>query len=162
MFKSNWAHSIFCLYPAVGFAFYCAISLVPLVLLAPALLDWGTALAPSAMANIFSWLILLVGSAVWMAGVYGFSRLIEPWTYFWYLVNSWYFMARLARNEHPEILARIEEFADTIVALDKQADDDEELVLVSHSCGTFLAVYILAAVLRRNPDIAKRAGDSRL
>lgn len=156
--KSNWAHSIFCLYPAVGFALYCAVSLIPPALTAPAVLEWGGAMAPPGMASMFSWFLLFAGSALWMAGVYGFTRLIEPWTYFWYLVNSWYFMARLARNVHPEMLARIEEFADTIVDLSDKADDDEELVLVSHSCGTFVAIYILAAVLRRNPDIAKRSG----
>jgi hypothetical protein len=156
--KSNWAHSIFCLYPAVGFALYCAVSLVPPILLAPVVLEWGSMLAPSGVASLLSWSFLVAVSALWMAGVYGFTRLIEPWTYFWYLVNSWYFMARLARNVHPEMLARIEEFADLIVALSNQADDDEEVVLVSHSCGTFVAIYILAAVLRRNPDIAKRKG----
>ena len=156
--KSNWAHSVFCLYPVVGFALYCAISLVPPVLLAPAVLEGASALLPAGTSNTFSWFFLFAGSGVWIAGVYGFTRLIEPWTYFWYLVNSWYFMARLARNAHPEILARIEEFADTIVTLSEQADDEEELVLVSHSCGTFVAVYILAAVLRRKPDIGKRAG----
>jgi hypothetical protein len=156
--KSNWAHSIFCLYPAVGFALYCAVSLVPPVLLAPAVLEGVSAVAQAGMASLFSWCVVLAGSALWIAGVYRFTRLFEPWTYFWYLVNSWYFMARLARNVHPEMLARIEEFADTIVALSNQSDEDEEVVLVSHSCGTFVAIYILAAVLRRNPAIAKRKG----
>ncbi|MBD1549319.1 hypothetical protein [Roseibium aggregatum] len=156
--KSNWAHSIFVLYPAVGFALYCAVSLVPPLLLAPFVLENVGAIAPAGIKSSISWLVLLVGSGLWMAAVYGFTRLIEPWTYFWYLVNSWYFMARLARNAHPDILERIEEFADTIAALSEQADDDEELVLVSHSCGTFVAIYILAAVLRRKPDIGQRAG----
>jgi len=156
--KSNWAHSIFCLYPAVGLALYFAVSLVPPVLAAPAILEGAGAVLPSQTPHAVSWLFLLAGSGAWMAGVYGITRLVEPWTYFWYLVNSWYFMARLARNIHPDILARIEEFADAIVGLSQQADDEEELVLVSHSCGTFVAIYILAAVLRRDPDFGKRAG----
>jgi hypothetical protein len=156
--ESNRAHSIFVLYPAVGFALYCAISLVPPLLLAPFVLENAGAISPAGLKSTFSWLVLLVAGGAWMAGVYGFTRLIEPRTYFWYLVNSWYFMARLARNAHPDMLARIEEFADTIVSLSEQADDDEELVFVSHSCGTFVAIYILAAVLRRKPDIGKRAG----
>ncbi len=156
--KSNWAHSIFCFYPAVGFALFCAACLVPPVLLAPVILEGAGALLPARTAGLLSWGILLAGSGLWAAGVYRFTRLIEPWTYFWYLVNSWYFMARLARNAHPDMQARIEEFADTIVALSEQADEEEELVVVSHSCGTFVAIYILAAVLRRNPDIGKRAG----
>ncbi len=156
--KSSWAHSIFVLYPAVGLALFCAISLLPPFLLAPFVLENVGAISPAGLRSPLSWFVLLVGSGLWIAAVYGFTRLIEPWTYFWYLVNSWYFMARLARNVHPDMLARIEEFADTIVSLSEQADDDEELVLVSHSCGTFVAIYIVAAVLRRKPDIAQRKG----
>lgn len=156
--KSSRAHSIFVLYPAIGLALYCAVSLLPPLFLAPFVLESVSALSPTGVKGMISWVVLLIGSGLWMASVYRFTRLIEPWTYFWYLVNSWYFMARLARNAHPDMLARIEEFADTIIALHEQADDDEELVFVSHSCGTFVAIYILAAVLRRKPDIGKRAG----
>lgn len=39
-----------------------------------------------------------------------------------------------------------------------EADEDTDLVFVSHSCGTFVAIYILAAVLRRQPDIVRRPG----
>lgn|GEM_PF-2898440 len=156
--KSNWAHGLFCLYPAIGFTLYLATSLLPPVLLAPAVLRVAGDAAPQGFAELFSWFVLLGGAGLWMAAVHALVCRLERTTYFRYLINSWHFMARLARNEHDEMQARIEEFADLIVTLNAQAEEDEELVFLSHSCGTFVAIYIVAAVLRRQPHIGQRAG----
>lgn len=158
VWKSNWAHAVFCLYPAVGLLLYLMTSLLPPLLLAPAVLAAVAAAAPQEHAVLISWGVLLTGSALWMAAVHALKQLLEPKTYFRYLINSWHFIARLARGDHAPMLARIEDCAETIVAMEAQADDDEELVLASHSCGTFVAIYILAAVLRRNPGLVKRKG----
>lgn len=158
VFRSNWAHGIFCLYPAVGLLLYAMACLVPPVLMASTVLRGMAALVPQEYAGLVSWTVLLGGSALWMAAVHMLVSWLEPRSYFRYLVNSWHFIARLARHDHASMLARIEECADLIVAKAKQADEDEELVFVSHSCGTFVAIYILAAVLRRDPDIGRRPG----
>lgn len=157
VWKSNWAHAVFCLYPAVGLLLYLMASLLPPLLLAPSVLGAAAAAAPSPHEGLISWSVYLVASALWMAAVHALKQLLEPRSYFRYLVNSWHFIARLARNEHDPMLARIEDCADRIVAMAHDAED-EEIVFVSHSCGTFVAVYILAAVLRRDPEIGRRKG----
>lgn len=158
VWKSNWAHAIFCLYPAVGLILYVLASLLPPLLLAPYILSLATAVAPPDQAEAVSWAMLLACSGLWMAAVYGLVRLLERKSYFRYLVNSWHFISRLAFNQHPHMLERVEECADVIVAMTEQADADEDVVFVSHSCGTFVAIYILAAVLRRRPEIVHRQG----
>ena len=156
--KSNWAHGVFCLYPPVGLLLYFLASLLPPILLAPVILRNVGAAVRQGHAEEIAWSVLLGGSAAWMLAVYLLMTWLEPKSYFRYLVNSWHFMARLARNNHPEMVARIEESADLIVAAAAEADEDTDLVFVSHSCGTFVAIYILAAVLRRQPDIVRRPG----
>ncbi len=164
VFKSNWAHGLFCLYPAVGTILYLALTLFPPVLLAPVVLDNADAFiqqkttVPRDYVRLISWGIHLSVTGLWMAAVFAVLRWMEPRIYFRYLVNSWHFIARLARNEHEQMRARIDEFAELIVALEAQAEEDEELVFVAHSCGTFVAIYVLAAVLRLKPDIGQRPG----
>lgn len=156
--KSNWGHGLFCLYPVVGLALHALASVLPPILLAPALLDLAGAAVPARFSDAFSWAVVLCATALWLAVVQALMRWLEPRSYFRYLVNSWHFMARLAMHEHPAMQARIEEFADLIVDLNARADEDEDLLFVSHSCGTFVAIYVLAAVLRRNPEIVRRPG----
>ncbi|MCK7613769.1 hypothetical protein [Roseibium sediminicola] len=158
VWKSNWAHAVFCLYPAVGLLLYLMTSLLPPLLLAPTALEAAAGLAPEPYKGPVSWAVFLAGSGLWMAAVHALKQFLEPKSYFRYLVNSWHFISRMARGEHGPMLARIEDCADKIVAMEAQADADEELVFTSHSCGTFVAIYILAAALRRNPDIVKRKG----
>lgn len=151
--RSNLRHAIFCLYPPVGLLLLCFLCVLPPLLIGP----WMHSHFATA-GGLLAWSIVLSVSALWIAGVYWVTRLLEPRSYFWYLVNSWHFMANLAENKHPAILKRVEEFADLIVGQEARADADEELVFVAHSCGTFLAIYVLAAVLKRHPDIGKRPG----
>lgn len=157
VWKSNWAHALFCLYPAVGLLLYLMISLLPPLFLASTTLGAMAAALPGSYTGLTSWGFFLVGSGVWMVAIYAFMQWLEQKSYFRYLVNSWYFIERLARNEHGPMHTRIEECADTIVTM-ADSVENEEVVLVSHSCGTFVAIYILAAVLRRNPDFGSRKG----
>ncbi|WP_425089661.1 hypothetical protein [Stappia sp.] len=158
VFKSNLGHGLFCIYPYVGLTLYLLASVLPPLLLAPAILDrLGTALPPG-YATPLSWVVLLAGSGLWMGIVHALMLRLERLSYIRYLLNSWHFMARLASNDHAPMLARIEELADLILALNVEADEDEELVFLSHSCGTFVAIYVLAAILRRQPDIVRRPG----
>ncbi|WP_417668935.1 hypothetical protein [Roseibium sp.] len=156
--KSNWAHALFVLYPPVGFLILCLFGLLPPVLLAPVIAESVEMMVPMQGKRIVSWSAVLAGSLLWVAAVYGVTRVLEPKTYFWYLVNSWHFMAKLADETHQEILVRIDELADLIIEMECQADDEEELIFLAHSVGTFLAIYILAAVLRKKPEIGQRAG----
>ncbi|TYC80090.1 hypothetical protein FMN63_02295 [Stappia sp. BW2] len=156
--RSNWAHGVFCLYPPVGLFLYFLASLLPPLLLAPVIFRNVAAAIQGEHADEAAWAVFLGSSAAWLVAVYLLMTWLEPRSFFRYLVNSWHFMARLARSDHPDMVARIEESADLIVAAAAEAEDDTDLVFVSHSCGTFVAIYILAAVLRRQPDIVRRPG----
>ncbi|GGB36150.1 hypothetical protein GCM10011316_05380 [Roseibium aquae] len=156
--KSNWAHGLFCLYPEIGFALCLALGIVPPLLLAAFLFDLDGDAGPQVSSQLLALAVIIGVSTLWIAGLHRFFSWLEPRIYLRYLINSWHFMARLARNEHAQMLDRIEEFAELIVAMEEEAGQDEELVFVSHSCGTFVAIYVLAGVLRRRPEIGQRPG----
>lgn len=158
VFASNPGHGLFCIYPFVGLSLYLLISLLPPLLLAPAISRDVASILPPEHATLLFWIALSGGTALWMVLVHAFMRRLERHSYIRYLLNSWHFMARLAKGEHAPMQVRIEELADLILDLEKEADADEELVFLSHSCGTFVAIYVLAAVLRRKPDIVRRPG----
>lgn len=82
VFKSNKAHGLFCIYPVLGLALYFAISLLPPVLMAPAVPGWVRSILPADAPGTISWALLLIGSSLWGAADYVLTRRLECWTYF--------------------------------------------------------------------------------
>jgi len=156
--KSNWAHGLFCLYPAAGFILALALAVVPPLLFAVPLFELAGSAWPGPVPQSGAFVTAVAGCLLWVVAVYRLFSWLEPKIYLRYLINSWHFMARLARGEHGPMQDRIGEFADLIVAMETDMDPDEELVIVSHSCGTFVAIYILAAILDRRPGLGRRPG----
>ncbi|MTI45380.1 hypothetical protein JM93_01228 [Roseibium hamelinense] len=156
--KSNWAHGLFCLYPAVGLVLWILVAFVPPLLFAIPAFRLANSLLPDETSGLFAGAIVVGASCLWIAAFQRFMSWLEPRIYLRYLINSWHFMARLAHQKHGPMQSKIEEFAEKIVALEAQADADEEIVFVSHSCGTFVAIYILAAILQRRPGFGQRRG----
>ncbi|WP_306028728.1 hypothetical protein [Stappia sp. MMSF_3263] len=140
--RHNWANGLFFLYPVLALFVFLIASIVP-PLFFPLLLP-GTGPA-HALASIAAGLI-------WMVLLYRLTIHVERWTYVWYLIHDWYSIRRLARNEDPQMTARIAEFAERIIGIAARCEPDEELVLVAHSSGTFVMLYTLQEVLRRVPD----------
>ena len=70
---------------------------------------------------------------------------------FW-LLRIYVFSARYALEEMPELSKRIDSFAEKIARTLERVEEDQvdELLIVSHSVGTIIAIPVLAEALRRS------------
>ncbi|QGZ35310.1 hypothetical protein [Stappia indica] len=146
--RANWMNGLFFLYPMLALLMFLVASIVP-ALLFPFILP-GTGPVHAALS--------VAAGLAWMISLYQVTRLVERWTYLWYLIQDWYSIGRLARNEDPQMTARIAEFAERIIGMATECEPDEEFVLVAHSSGTFVLLYTLREVLKRVPDFGAAQG----
>ncbi|GGK18914.1 hypothetical protein [Salinarimonas ramus] len=72
-----------------------------------------------------------------------------------YLLEDWLFSFAHERGETDALAERLDVFAQAIVAAARRPEIDEILV-VGHSSGAFLAPETLAAALERDPDLGRR------
>ncbi|GIX15079.1 MAG: hypothetical protein KatS3mg118_3038 [Paracoccaceae bacterium] len=92
--------------------------------------------------------------AGWGAGLAAFAatmaatRLLEPWTFAYYLVTDFAHVAEGMGVPPPDLAARLSQFADRLRAVAAEGDVDEVL-LVGHSSGAHLAVSVMAGALAR-------------
>lgn len=97
---------------------------------------------------------LLVGGRAGVAAgaalVVALAFAADRWLLLRHLLADWVFARDLARGARPEIAARIDRFAQEIVAARRRCDV-EEVVLVGHSLGMVLLTEALAAALARDP-----------
>ncbi|NNF78399.1 MAG: hypothetical protein HKN05_10265 [Rhizobiales bacterium] len=99
--------------------------------------------------------VIAVLSACLFVCVLSLSRKLEnKIPYFWPLY-VYSFAADHMRGRVPEMDARIQQLSREILDYITRSEDDEVLI-ASHSNGTVVAVLAFAAVLRADPDIAKR------
>jgi pimeloyl-ACP methyl ester carboxylesterase len=68
---------------------------------------------------------------------------------------DWIFARDFLRGKRPDLEARIDAFADTLVAKARSGDVDE-IVIVGHSLGATLAAGLLARALERDPALGRR------
>lgn len=148
MMRTNWMFGLFALYPfvmAAGFAAVAALwtagCLATGARVQPAWAGWPAALAVAA------------------AGLYGWWRLIrgwEPQLYVFYLLNAWIWTGRHRRGLEPDADARFEAFARHVAAVAERSEADE-LLLVGHSSGSFVAAIVAARALELSPALGRRA-----
>lgn len=93
--------------------------------------------------------LLAAGALAW-----GATKLERP-LYLRYLLEDWLFSFAHERGESDALVARTEIFAEAIVAAARDPEIDEVLV-VGHSSGAFLAPEALARALGRDPDLGRR------
>lgn len=84
-------------------------------------------------------------------GVLRWFKRRDPWLG-WYLMHDYAFSARFGGAYPPEQEARMRDFADRIA--EALAEDVDEVLIVGHSSGAYMAVSLLADVIRagRVPD----------
>ena len=68
---------------------------------------------------------------------------------------DWIFARDYMRGRRPDIEARLERFADRLVAC-AQASAVDEIVIVGHSLGAIFVVDLVTRALARDPDLARR------
>jgi hypothetical protein len=142
--RANWRFAIFLLYPFVA--------LLGLVLLA--------ALAGMAAAHIASAAITVpavaavIGVAAGAVSLMALPRWTERYTYMLYLFDDHVSTRQFGNGERPDWDERFEIFAGYLVEAAKAAAVDE-IVVVGHSSGSFIAVDIVARALARDPDLGR-------
>lgn len=110
-------------------------------LLAGGLIAWGIA----ALTGI-GWLAVPAGlTAVW--AVLAFARSQDHRLFAYYLMHDYAFTARLHGAYPPQLEDRLARFTDRLS--DALAQDWDEVLVIGHSSGAYLAVSILADMIRR-------------
>ncbi len=94
------------------------------------------------------WSGVLVGSLLALGVVLAGDR----WLHLRHLLADWVFARDLARGARPELDARIERFAQEIIAA-RHRQDVDEVALVGHSLGMVLLCEALATALTREPQV---------
>jgi pimeloyl-ACP methyl ester carboxylesterase len=71
------------------------------------------------------------------------------------LLDDWIFAHDYLHGRRPDIDARLDRFAETLIARSREAALDE-IVIVGHSLGAMLVLDILVRALARDPDLGRR------
>ncbi|WFU38894.1 hypothetical protein QA640_31500 [Bradyrhizobium sp. CB82] len=143
--KANWRFATFVSYPY-------------LVLLAEALCAAGVAwlfqkgLDAFGVPDPFS---LLAAAALFVALLGTTLKYTEERTYVLYLLRDHIWTWEFAHRRQPEWDRRIDRFAEHLCMV-ARTTRAEEIVLVGHSSGSFLAVEILARALKLDPALGQR------
>jgi predicted alpha/beta hydrolase family esterase len=141
---AHWRFGAFVAYPY----------LVCLALLAAAALLGGLVSAGVAALGGTGLLAAAAGFAAGLAGFLAAMRRGEPHSYMLYLFDDMVSTDEFARGRRADWEARLEAFSARIVAA-AQAKEAEEIVIVGHSSGSFLAVDVLARALARDPALGR-------
>jgi hypothetical protein len=141
---AHWRFAAFVAYPY----------LVCLALLLASALGGG---ALAALVMALGGAAALAAPAGLAAGVAAFvaaMRLTEARTYMLYLFDDMISTDEFARGRRPDWEARLSDFAGQLVAAAQAAEADEILV-VGHSSGSFLAVDVMARALARDAGLGR-------
>ncbi|MGH7879178.1 MAG: hypothetical protein ACREQD_06730, partial [Candidatus Binataceae bacterium] len=142
--RAHWRFGLFTLYPLV---------LMTLLLFAGAFVGLTSM---NLLSRLGAPLLVADGVAVVVGiGVFGsLLWLTEPYTYLLYLCDDLVSTDQFAHGERPDWEKRMELFAANLVAAVKSSDADE-VIVVGHSSGSFLAVDVLDRALQREPELGE-------
>ncbi len=96
----------------------------------------------------------IAGAAVFLALLWGALRSFENQTYVLYLLCDTIWTWQFAHRQRPEWDERIDRFARYLCQVAGQSDADE-IVIVGHSSGSFLAAELLARALKLDPALGR-------
>ncbi|MCY1707664.1 hypothetical protein [Pannonibacter sp. SL95] len=153
-FRRHWPNGIFHVYPVLLLLIYLMLLCAPAVMLEPV----RGVVNEVGLPQLVAWPVWLAGWGIWAALVHGLSRLIEPSTYFWYLVNDWHAIRQLAFDRDADMTGRITHFASKILQVEREAVADDDILLCAHSSGAFVLVMALAKALEQKPDLGVARG----
>jgi hypothetical protein len=149
--RAHWRFGMFTLYPLVLMTLWLALGATV-----------GIGLAQGAEAlGAPRWLGAVVGGAAGVGTFAGVLRRTEPKTYLLYLCDDVASTYQFAHRQRPDWEERMEVFAGYVVDAVRETDADE-VVIVGHSSGSFLAVDVLDRALTRDPDLGRHGPNVRL
>jgi hypothetical protein len=85
------------------------------------------------------------------------TRSAEPWlrrAYVYHLLDDAINLWKYAQGLHPDLDARLEQFAQRIVAASRETSA-QEILIVGHSSGSILAIDIVARALVHDPELGR-------
>lgn len=142
--RAHWRFGMFIVYPMV---------LMTLLALAGAAIGYSVAALAGALGAP-SWLAGAAGAAAGFAAFALALRQTEKHTYLLYLCDDIASTWQFAHRRRPDWEARLHLFAG-YVADAVGASDADEVVVVGHSSGSFLAVDVLDRALARDPALGR-------
>ncbi len=143
--RAHWRFGLFIAYPFVLLALWLALGAVAGVAVAGLVERAGMPFA----------LGIPLGAAAGLAVAALTIRRTELKTYLLYLLQDAASTAQYAGRQRPDWDERLDRFADRVVEAAQRAEADE-IVVVGHSSGSFLAVDVLARALERDPALGRR------
>ena len=149
--KAHWRFGLFILYPMVLTTIFLLLGAFVGTLCMKLVGSLG---APSLVANI-------VGTVTGLGAFASMLWLTEPQTYLLYLCDDTISTHQFAHGERRDWEQRMEFFAGNIVDAVHDSDADE-VIVVGHSSGSFLAVDVLDRALNRDPALGKHGPRVRL
>jgi hypothetical protein len=151
LLKAHWRFGLFVLYPMV---------LMTLWALAGAAVGFGVAWL-AAWLGLPAWAADLVGAAFGFAAFAGALKVTEKHTYLLYLCDDIASTWQFAHGQRPDWEARLDLFAGYVIDA-VRATGADEVVVVGHSSGSFLAVDVLDRALARDPTLGQHRPKVRL
>jgi hypothetical protein len=149
--KAHWRFGCFVLYPLVLTTFWLLLGAFVGVLCMKLVASLG---APALVGNI-------VGVVTGLGTFASLLWLTEPQTYLLYLCDDFISTRQFARHERRDWEERMEVFAGYVVDAVHDSDADE-VIIVGHSSGSFLAVDVLDRALTRDPQLSEHGRRVRL
>jgi hypothetical protein len=149
--RAHWRFGLFILYPMVLMTAWALFGVLIGFAIASVAADFGAA----------RWLAGLVGAAAGFGAFAATLRITEKHTYLLYLCDDVASTWQFAHGRRPDWEARLDLFAGYLVDA-VQGSDADEVVIVGHSSGSFLAVDVLDCALARDPDLGRHGPRVRL
>ena len=156
MARAHWRFALFFLYPYIALiAMTLAASALGATLARLTAFALRPALADAAMIGA------AIGTVAAIAALVAALRLTERHTYLLYLFDDGVSTDEYVRRRRPDWDARLALFADRLIAV-AQAAEADEIVVVGHSSGSFMAVDVIAQALARDPALGRHGPAIRL
>lgn len=149
--QAHWRFGLFILYPLVLTTFWLLLGVFFGTVCMKLVAGLG---APALVANV-------VGIISGLGAFASMLWLTEPQTYLLYLCDDFISTRDFARRARPDWEARMEIFAGYVVDAVRCSSADE-VVIVGHSSGSFLAVDVLDRALARDPQLGRHGPRVRL
>jgi hypothetical protein len=156
LIKTIWAYLIsgaFVLMLRLAWPLVLAIVL-PFVLLCVLLVGTPLLAILVAWSSPSAWVVWAVTlfSVVAVSSWFGLVAKLEQDFKMTWMIRAYAFFIRLASNRVPELDARLEQHAQTLLAR-IQSGIDDEILIVGHSLGSILAATALTKAIRRDPHL---------
>ncbi len=149
--RAHWRFGLFALYPFVLMTIWLLLGAFVGTLCMKLVASLG---APALVAN-------LVGMVTGLGAFASMLWLTEQQTYLLYLCDDGISSHQFAHRQRPDWEERMELFAGAMVEAVRDSDADE-VIVVGHSSGSFLAVDVLDRALTRDPALGRHGPRVRL